>query len=73
MPLIFVLCRRKNSIFLSKYSTIYKNRGPGRVWARGYKTVEHEILNAHKYENIKKYSMFQAQISLECYFLAHKC
>ena len=31
-------------------------------------TVEHEILNAHKYRNIKKLSMFQAQISLECYF-----
>ena len=42
-------------------------------WPRGYKTffilnsVEHEILNAHKYENIKKFSI-QAQISLECYF-----
>ena len=39
-------------------------------WARGYKTVfhaEHEILNAHKYENIKKLSIFQAQISLKCY------
>ena len=41
---------------------------------RGYKTffllnsAEHEILNAHKYENIKKFSIFQAQISLECYF-----
>ena len=27
----------------------------------------HEILNAHKYENIKKVSFLQAQISLECY------
>ena len=27
-----------------------------------------EILNARKYENIKKFSAFQAQISLECYF-----
>ena len=41
---------------------------------RGYKTffmlnsLEHEILNAHKYENINKVSIFQAQISLECYF-----
>ena len=43
---------------------------------RGYKTffilnsVEHEILNAHKYENIKKLNIFLAlaQISLECYF-----
>ena len=41
---------------------------------RGYKTffmlnsAEHETLNAHHYENIKKFSIFQAQISLECYF-----
>ena len=33
-------------------------------WPRGYKTffvlnsVEHEILNAHKYKNIKKFSYF---------------
>ena len=37
--------------------------------ARGYKTFfmlnsgEHEILNAHKYKNIKKFSLFQTQIS----------
>ena len=42
--------------------------------ARGYKTffvvnsVEHEISNAHKYRNIKKFSCCQAQISGECYF-----
>ena len=42
---------------------------------RGYKTffmlnsAEHDILNAHMYKNIKKkLSIFQAQISLECYF-----
>ena len=41
---------------------------------RGYKTfsmlnsAEHEILNAHKYKNIKKFSFFQVQISLECHF-----
>ena len=41
--------------------------------SRGYKTVfmlnsaEHEILNAHKCENIKKFGIFQDQISLECY------
>ena len=28
----------------------------------------HEILNAHKHENIKKVSFLQAQISLECIF-----
>ena len=43
-------------------------------WLPGYKTffllnsVEHEILNAHKYKNIKKFSFFQAQISGEGYF-----
>ena len=34
--------------------------------------AEHEILNAHKYKNIQKFSSFQAQIGLECYFPAHK-
>ena len=29
---------------------------------------EHEILNAHKFKNIKKLSMFQALMSIECYF-----
>ena len=44
------------------------------TWPRGYKTfsmlnsVEHEILNAHKYKKIKKFGFFQAQLSLECYF-----
>ena len=44
------------------------------AWARGYKTffvlnsVEHEISNAHKYKNIKKLSLFKAQLSLDCYF-----
>ena len=27
-------------------------------------TPEHEILNAHKYENIKSFSIYQAEISL---------
>ena len=45
-----------------------------KTWSRGYKTffvlnsVEHEILNAHKYKNIKKFGLFKAQLSLECYF-----
>ena len=40
---------------------------------RGYKTffmlnlAEHEILNAHQYKNVVKFSMFQAQMILECY------
>ena len=34
------------------------------TWPRGYKTsfvlnsIEHEILNAHKYKNIKKFGFF---------------
>ena len=49
------------------------------LWARGYKTffklnsAAHEILNAPKYENIKKFSNFWAQISLDAIFPAHKC
>ena len=37
---------------------------PFSIWSRDYKTLfklnsaEHEILNAHKYENIKKFSLF---------------
>ena len=31
-------------------------------------STEHEILNAHKYEIVKKFSILQAQIILECYF-----
>ena len=44
------------------------------TWARCYTiffmlhSAEHEILNALKYKNIKKFSIFQAHISLECYF-----
>ena len=43
-------------------------------WPRGYKTffvlnsVEPGILNAHEYKNIKKFGIFNAQLSLECYF-----
>ena len=35
-----------------------------KIWLRGYKTFfmlnsfEHEILNAHKYKNIKKFGFF---------------
>ena len=31
-------------------------------------SAEHEILKAHKYKNIKKSSIFQAQIRLDCTF-----
>ena len=55
------------------FSQVFKTR------PRGYKTfsmlnsAEHEILNVRKYKNIKKFSFFRAQISLECFFPAHKC
>ena len=38
--------------------------GNSQIWAQGYKTffmlnsAEHEILNAHKYKNIKEFSFF---------------
>ena len=31
-------------------------------------SADHEILNACKYKNIQKFSFFQTQISLVCYF-----
>ena len=34
-------------------------------------STEHEILNAHKYKNIKKLSIFQVQISLEWHHCWH--
>ena len=43
-------------------------------WTRGNKTfsmlnsVEHEILYARKYKNIKKFGLCKAQIDLECFF-----
>ena len=47
---------------------------PLLIRPRGYKTffmlssVEHEILNAHKYKNIKKFGSFKAQISPDKHF-----
>ena len=67
-------------LFLLQVSSSYDNgrcivQNMSSIWARGYKTffklnsAEHEILNAHKYENIKNFSFFfQAQISLESYY-----
>ena len=68
------LCRKnfsRQSLTVDLYNMpVYVTFG----WPRGYKTffvlnsVEHEILNAHKYKNIKKFGLFKAQLSLECYF-----
>ena len=47
--------------------------------AQGYKTffmlnsTEHEILNSHKYTNIKKFSFFKLRYAENAIFPAHKC
>ena len=33
----------------------------------------HEIFNAHKYKKFHGIQHFQAQVSLKCYFPAHRC
>ena len=59
--------------FLHYYSLINMKN------SRDYKTffmpnsAKHEILNAPKYKNIKKFSIFQAQISLESFFFLNNC
>ena len=59
------LLMHKTSIISSRYS---------ENWPQGYKTffvlnsIEHEILNAHKYINIKKFVFLGSDISLKCYF-----
>ena len=49
-----------------------KHRPLEKYWPRGYKTFfvlnSVEILNAHKYKNIKKFGLFSVQISLKYYF-----
>ena len=60
---MYTACNKERSEYLPAIKVIRP---------RGYKTfsmlksVEHAILNAHKYKNIEKLSIFQAQISLEC-------
>ena len=45
-----------------------------KIWLRGYKTffilnsVEHEILNAYKYETVKKFSIFSGSDKLRMLF-----
>ena len=65
-------CNFISSVLLSRTST--DQTKIMAVWPGGYKTffilnsVEHKILNAHKYKNIKKFAFFQTQIRRECYF-----
>ena len=65
--------------YIFKGKTLYKSLTPVEKvpvklnWGLDYKTffmlisAGHEILNAHKYKNIKKFSFFQSQISKECH------
>ena len=69
----------KSKLFFSYENTLryhcwrYRELTVHHSWARGYQTfsmlnsAEHEILNAHKYKNIKKFCIFHAHISLQCY------
>ena len=60
--------------YIQRVKTLIRSYAFCSIKARGYKTffmlnsVEHKIFIAHKYENIKKFSIFQAQIGVECYF-----
>ena len=36
-------------------------------------TAEHEILNVHKYKNIRKFGLFRLRESWNAFFHAHEC
>ena len=48
------------------------SRTRGYIFFFMLNSVEHEVLNAYKYKNIKKFSLFQAQLR-KAIFPAHKC
>ena len=57
--------------YSAELSFVFRTSGPGLTDCLCKRdTAEHEILNTHK--SIKKSSIFQAQVSLECYFLETK-
>ena len=63
--------KKKQQNFLEKSLPCHLQKQPGPEVIKLFfmlNSAEHEILNARKYKNIKKFSFFQAQISLECYF-----
>ena len=53
--------------------TMANSVDPGSEVIKKYmlSSAEHEILNAHKYKNIKKFGFLGSYISLELYFPAH--
>ena len=67
------VARGKRKVYASP-PIIHDSTSFRKARSQGYKTffvlnsVEHEILNAHKYKDIKKFGLFKAQLSLECYF-----
>ena len=59
---------------LSIFDVLYIIQAPSYKTFSMLNLAEHEISDAQKYKNIKKFSFYQVQISLECFFfLAHKC
>ena len=63
------MCRLKcGFIVLHVMRSEFIEPGPEVIRFFMLNSAEQEILNAHKYESIKKYSIFEAQKSLECYF-----
>ena len=63
MP-ISVSIRQFKTCRLCHVSAAKTGKAVTELWPRGYKTffvlnsIEHEILNAHKYKNIKKFGFF---------------
>ena len=55
-------------VFIIFFTNLMIGSGSGVVKMFMLRLAEHEILNAHKYKNIKKFSIFQAEVSAECYF-----
>ena len=74
-PLLFQM-RLKSEVPSSYYDLIAGgtfNLPPGYKTFFMLNSVEHEILNAHKYKNIKKFGFLLGSVSLEYYFSAHAC
>ena len=68
---LFANSTEPNMIVMGIADSFYYING-NIIRTRGYQmffqlnSAQNEILNAHKYENIMKFNIFQAQISREC-------
>ena len=66
--LTYIRCVKELKTYLLKLLTNWIHPGPEVIKEVSIlNSAEQEILNAHKYKNIKKFSFFQVQISLKCY------